>query len=61
MTIDVTSEKRFESDIKASFLSPSGGYVKSTDVYDPVTGLYVRSLLDFVQRTQPKESIQSNP
>ena len=55
MSIDVTNEKRFESDIEASFLSPAGGYVKGTDVYDPVSGLYVRSLLDFVQRTQPKE------
>ena len=55
MAIDVTNEKRFESDIEASFLSPAGGYVKGTDVYDPVSGLYVRSLLDFVRLTQPKE------
>ena len=55
MAIDATNEKRFESDIEASFLSPAGGYVKGANVYDPVSGLYVRSLLDFVQRTQPKE------
>ena len=55
MSIDATNEKRFESDIESSFLSPSGGYVRGADVYDPVSGLYVKSLLDFVQRTQPKE------
>ena len=55
MSIDTTNEKRFESDIEASFLSPAGGYVKGTDAYDPKLGLYVDSLISFIQKTQPKE------
>ena len=55
MPINETNEKRFESDIEASFLSPSGGYVKGNDVYDPSLGLYVQTLINFIQRTQPKE------
>lgn len=55
MSITDTKEKRFESDIEASFLSPRGGYVKGDDVYDPKLGLYVNTLINFVQRTQPKE------
>ncbi len=55
MAIDMTNEKRFESDIEASFLSPSGGYSKGTDTYDPKLGLYTNTLIDFIQRTQPKE------
>ena len=50
-----TNEKRFESDIEASFLSPAGGYVKGTDTYDPKLGLYVDTLITFIQKTQPKE------
>ncbi len=55
MSIDATNEKRFESDIEAAFLSPAGGYVKGTDTYDPQSGLYVNTLIDFIQKTQPKE------
>ena len=55
MSIDSTNEKRFESDIEAAFLSPAGGYVKGADVYDPKWGLYVKTLIDFIQETQPKE------
>lgn len=55
MSIDATNEKRFESDIEASFLSPAGGYVKGTDTYDPKLGLYVDTLISFIQKTQPKE------
>ena len=55
MAITDTNEKRFESDIEASFLSPEGGYVKGTDTYDAKLGLYVNTLIDFVKRTQPKE------
>ncbi|MCD7734514.1 MAG: DEAD/DEAH box helicase family protein [Clostridiales bacterium] len=54
MSIHDTTEKRFESDIEASFLSPSGGYTKGADTYDPKLGFYVHTLIDFVQRTQPK-------
>ena len=55
MAIDTTNEKRFESDIESSFLSPAGGYVKGTDTYDPKLGLYINSLIEFIQKTQPKE------
>ena len=55
MSIDSANEKRFESDIEASFLSPSGGYTKGTDTYDPKLGLYVDTLIDFIKRSQPKE------
>lgn len=55
MSIDSTNEKRFESDIEAAFLSPAGGYVKGADTYDPKLGLYADRLIDFVQKTQPKE------
>ena len=55
MPIDVTTEKRFEEDIEASFLSPSGGYTKTTDTYDPVMGLYTDTLIEFIKATQPRE------
>lgn len=55
MGIDVTTEKRFEEDIESSFLSPNGGYTKGKDTYNAAFGLYVNTLIDFVQRTQPKE------
>lgn len=55
MAISETTEKRFESDIEAAFCSPAGGWTKGTDTYDPEFGLYVHTLIDFVQRTQQKE------
>lgn len=55
MAIDVTNEKRFESDIEAFFLSPAGGYGHNGDEYDPKLGLYPATLVRFVQKTQPKE------
>ena len=55
MSITDTKEKRFEEDIESFFLSPSGGYVRGEDVYDPILGLYVSTLIDFIKRTQPKE------
>ncbi|MBR5705029.1 MAG: type I restriction endonuclease subunit R [Deltaproteobacteria bacterium] len=55
MAIDATNEQCFESDIEASFLSPSGGYVRGGDAYDPKLGLYVDTLIAFVRKTQPKE------
>lgn len=51
----ITTEKRFEADIESFFLSPAGGYTKGADTYDAKQGLYVNTLIDFVQRTQPKE------
>jgi len=55
MSIDVTTEKRFESDIEIAMLSPTGGYTKGIGNYDPAQGLYVDTLIHFVQDTQPKE------
>ena len=55
MSIDVTTEKRFEADIEEFFLSPTGGYTHNNDVYDPQLGVYKDTLLRFIQRTQPKE------
>lgn len=54
MAIDNTLEKRFESDIEASFLS-NGGYIKGTKTYDPEFAVYPETLIDFIKRTQPKE------
>lgn len=51
----ITTEKRFEADIESFFLSPAGGYTKGADTYDAKQGLYVNTLIGFVQRTQPKE------
>lgn len=51
----ITTEKRFESDIESFLVSAEGGYTKTTDKYNPKEGLYVGTLINFVQRTQPKE------
>ena len=51
----ITTEKRFEEDIESFLLSPQGGYTHTTDVYDPAAGLYVNTLIGFIQATQPKE------
>lgn len=50
-----TTEKRFESDIEAFWLSPAGGYTKNNDTYEPKVGLFKDTLIRFVQKTQPKE------
>lgn len=55
MPIDITTEKRFEEDIEAFFLSDKGGYTKTTDAYDANAGLYVDTLINFIKATQPKE------
>lgn len=55
MAITDTNEKRFEQDIESFFLSPEGGYTKGTEAYDAKIGLYVSTLIAFVQRTQPKQ------
>lgn len=55
MSIDVTTEKRFESDIEAFFLSPTGGYTHNNDEYVPALGLYQGTLIRFIQKSQPKE------
>lgn len=54
MSVVDTTEKRFESDIEAFFLSAAGGYTKCEDVYDPKLGLYTDTLLRFVKESQPK-------
>lgn len=55
MAISITTEKRFEEDIESFFLSAEGGYTKSTDTYNASLGLYVDTLIGFIQSTQPKE------
>ena len=55
MSIDITNEKQFESDIEAAMLSPAGGYVKGSDIYDAKAGLYVDTLINFIRKTQPRE------
>ena len=55
MGISNTTEKRFEEDIEAFWLSPAGGYTKNMDGYEPKLGLFKDTLIRFVQRTQPKE------
>ena len=55
MSIDVSTEKRFEQDIETFMLSEEGGYTKTTDTYDVNSGLYVNTLIKFIQETQPKE------
>ena len=54
MSIDEPNEKKFESDIESYFISPSGGYTKGSDVYDAKRGLFVNTLISFIQATQPK-------
>ena len=54
MPITDTTEKRFESDITAFLLSPSGGYTRVADIYDPKLGLFPDTLIRFIQNTQPK-------
>jgi len=51
----IHTEKRFEEDIESFFLSSDGGYTKGTDTYDAKLGLYVNTLIDFIQQTQPNE------
>ena len=55
MSVDNTTEKRFESDIESFFLSECGGYTKNTDTYDAKLALYTDTLIRFVKATQPKE------
>ena len=55
MSVDITTEKRFEFNIEASLLSPNGGYAHNDDVYDPALGLYPDTLIRFIKNTQPKE------
>ena len=54
MPVTDTTEKRFESDIEAFFLSAVGGYTKCNDEYDPKLGLYKDTLIRFIKDSQPK-------
>lgn len=54
MSVDVVTEKQFESDIEHSFLN-KGGFTKGADVYDPELGVFQKTLIQFIQTTQPKE------
>ena len=51
----ITNEKRFEEDIESFLLTEQGGYTNTNDTYDPTTGLYVDTLINFIKSTQPKE------
>lgn len=53
MSVNETTEKRFESDIETAMLS--GGYTTNTDTYNPKHALYTDTLIRFVKATQPKE------
>lgn len=55
MSINDTTEKRFESDIEEFFLLPEGGYTKNTDSYDPKLGVFSDTLIRFIKNTQEKE------
>ena len=55
MSVTETTEKRFETDIEAFFLSVAGGYTKNNDTYEPDLGLYSATLIRFIQKTQPNE------
>ena len=55
MSIDFTNEKRFEEDIEYFFISEKGGYTKTLDTYNPASGLYVDTFINFIKTTQPKE------
>lgn len=52
MSIDETTEKRFESDIHAAMLN--AGYKVNNDTYNAKHALYLDTLVRFVQNTQPK-------
>ena len=52
MSIDETTEKRFESDIHAAMLN--AGYKVNSDTYNAKHALYLDTLVRFVQNTQPK-------
>ena len=54
MAIDTTTEKRFESDIEASFMSSAGGYTPNNDAYNPALGLFPRRK-QILQETHLKE------
>lgn len=55
MSVTETTEKRFETDIEAFFLSVAGGYTKNNDTYEPDLALYSATLIRFIQKTQPNE------
>ncbi len=54
----ITNEKRFEEDIESFLLTEQGGYTNTNDTYDPTTGLYVDTLINFIKSTQPKEWVR---
>ena len=55
MSITVTTEKQFESDVEAFLISDEGGYTRGNGTYNPKLGLYPNKLISFIQRTQPRE------
>ena len=55
MSVDFTTERRFEEDIEAFLLTEQGGYTKTTDRYAPDFGLFTDTFINFIKATQPKE------
>ena len=55
MPVDVTNERRFESDIESFLLTEKGGYTKTADTYYPSVALYTDTLIGFIKATQPRE------
>lgn len=55
MSITETKEKTFESNIEEFLISESGGYTKGDDIYEPSTGLFSKTFIQFIKNTQPKE------
>ena len=55
MSITETKEKTFESNIEEFLISESGGYTKGDDTYEPSTGLFSKTFIQFIKNTQPKE------
>ena len=45
MSIDIATEKRFESDIEAFFLSDKGGYINNPEPYDTESALYKNTFI----------------
>lgn len=48
MSITVTTEKQFESDVEAFLISDEGGYTRGNGTYNPKLGLYPNKLISFI-------------
>lgn len=50
MSMAVTTEERFESDIEAFLISAEGGYVRKNVAYNLKLVLYPDKLISFIRR-----------